>query len=195
MSKPLLDETCKNIFSVLLVSDKKLRFNELHRTLNDIGLKMSKPTLVEHLNHLKKRRLLVRKREGKQNVTYRVHWKNLEHLADAIKSRQALKHLLKNKESFNSVPIDDQITYVHNILALRNLYLLRLEVSSIIDPSKNFEHSVQYLFINRFFEFFKTWLLENCHKNKTECKEKALSMIEYNIQRYQNTLFKPAITS
>ena len=189
MVKPILDETCKKIFSLLLVSDKKLRFNELHRTLKEVGLKMSKPTLVEHLNHLKKRRLLIRKKEGKQKVFYRVNWEKLEPLGEAIKTHQALKHTLENEKNFKSFPIDEQVTYIHNILALRNLYRLRLEILDILDPSKNFEHSIQYLFINRLFEFFKTWLLENCHTNKTECKEKALNMIEYNIKHYTDTLF------
>jgi len=187
MPKRLLDETCEKIFSVLLGTDKKLRFNMLHRTLNQIGLEMSKPTLAKHLNHLKKRRLLIRRKEGKQNVTYQVNWKKLEHFGESITVR---RKLLKSKEDFDAVPIEEQVIIIHDILALRNLYRLRLEMFSIIDPSKNFEHSVQYLFTNRLFEIFKTWLLESCHKNKTECKEKALNTIEYNIQRYQKILFK-----
>ncbi|MFQ6068821.1 MAG: ArsR/SmtB family transcription factor [Candidatus Bathyarchaeia archaeon] len=189
MVKLLLDETCEKIFSLLLASDKKLRFNELHRTLNQIGLEMSKPTLIEHLNHLKKRRLVIRKKEGKQNVSYRVNWEKLEHLGEAIKTRQRLKHMLENEKVFKSFPLDEQVTYVHNILALRNLYRLRLEILDVLDPSKNFEHSIQYLFTNRFFEIFKIWLLESCRKNKSECKEKALNMIEYNIKRYTDILF------
>jgi DNA-binding HxlR family transcriptional regulator len=195
MVKPSLDETCEKIFSLLFFSDKKLRFNELHRTLNQIGLKMSKPTLIEHLNHLKKQRLLIRKREGKQNVSYSVNWKKLEHLKETIKTRQALKRMLENEKNFKSFPINEQITYTHNILALRNLYQLRLEIFSILDPSKSFEHSIQYLFTNRFFEIFKTWLLESCHKNKTECKEKALSMIEHNIKHYTDILFDKNLTN
>lgn len=190
MTSSLLDETCKKIFSFLLVSDKRLRFNKLYATLNQIGLEMSKPTLIEHLNHLKKRKLVIRKREGKQNVTYEVNWKKLEHLAEALRTQQALKHLLENKENFKSFPIEEQVTYVHNILALRNLHRLKLEILDIIDPSKNFEHSIQYLFTNRFFQLFKTWLLENCHENKTECEKKALGMIEHNIIHYTDVLFE-----
>lgn len=150
---------------------------------------MSKPTLSEHLKHLKKRRLVIRKREGKQNVTYQVNWEKLEHLSEAIETRQALKRMLENEKNFKSFPIDEQVTYVHNILALRNLYRLRLEIFSILHPSKNFEHSVQYLFISRFFEFFKTWLLESCHEDRSRCREKAMSTIEYNIKHYTDTIF------
>jgi DNA-binding HxlR family transcriptional regulator len=195
MSEPLLDETCKNIFSVLLLSDKKLRFNELHRTLNQIGLKMSKPTLAEHLKHLKKRRLLIRKREGKQSVSYEVNWEKLDYLGEAMRTRQELKRMLGNEKNFKSFPMDAQLTYTHNILALRNLYRLRLEILDILDPSKNFEHSVQYLFIHRFFELFKTWLLESCHENKAKCEKEALSMIEHNIKHYLDTLFDKKLSS
>lgn len=189
MAKPLLDETCKKIFSALLVSDKRLRFNELHRNLDQIGLKMSKPTLIEHLNHLKKQRLIKRKRQGKQNVAYEVNWEKFKYLGEAIDQQRALKHLLEDEKIFKSFPLDEKVMYVHNILALRNLYRLKLEISGIIDPSKNFEHSIQYLFITRFFDFFKTWLLESCHENKPECREKALSTIEYNIKHYTDMIF------
>jgi len=189
MGKLLLDEHCKNIFSVFLVSEKTLRFNELYRTLNNIGLKMSKPTLIEHLHHLLKDRLLIRKKEGKQNVSYAANWTKLETFQQSMKTKQFIKNLLGNEKQFKTYPIDEQVTYVTNLLTLGNLYRLKLEVQDAIDPSKNFEHSIQFLFINRFFELFKTWLLESCHASKTEKAPEALSMIDYNITRMTNILF------
>lgn len=189
MDKLLLDENCKKIFSVLLFSDKKIRFNELYRTLNQIGVKLSKPTMIEHLQHLKNKKIVTRRKEGKQKVTYQVNWKKLEHLGETIKTQQALKRTLENKENFKSFPIDEQVMYVHNILALRNLYRLKLEILDAIDPRKNFDHSIEYLFTHRFFEFFKTWLLESCNKNQAECKVKALNTIELNIKHYKDILF------
>lgn len=189
MEKPILDEVCKNIFSVLLVSDKGLRFNKLHGTLNQIGLKMSKPTLIKHLRHLQKRKLLIRKKEGKQNVSYKVNWERLETLQQSMKARQMAKNLLENKKRFKSFPINEQATYVTNILTLSNLYKLKLETQAIFNPRKNFENSIQFLFIYRFFEFFKTWLLENCQEAKTNEREKIIKTIDYNIQHIQNELF------
>jgi len=190
MQKPILDEVCKNIFSVLLVSDKKLRFNELHRTLNHIGLKMSKPTLIEHLHHLQKRKLVIRKKEGKQNISYKVNWEKLETLQQSMKTRQMLKNLLENERRFKSFPIDEQVTYVTNILTLSNLYQLKLETHAIFNPSKNFENSIQYLFIHRFFEFFKTWLLESCQEAKIEDRDRVIKTIDHNIQHIiKNELF------
>jgi len=189
MDKPLLDEQCKNIFSVFLVSEKTLRFNELYRTLNDIGLKMSKPTLIEHLHHLLKDRLLIRKKEGKQNVSYAANWTKLETFQQSMKTKQFIWNLLGNERQFKAYPIDEQVEYVTNLLTLGNLYRLKLEVQDAIDPSKNFEHSIQFLFINRFFVLFKRWLLESCHVSKTEKAPEALSIIDCNITRINNTLF------
>lgn len=188
MNKPLLDEHCKNIFSVLLVSNKTMRFNEFYKNLNAIGLKMSRPTLIEHLHHLQRHGVIRRKKEGKQNVSYAVNWQKFETLKQSIDYRQRLLHMLENEKRFKSFPIDEQAIYVTNILTLTGLYRLNLEVQDVLDPSKNFEHSLQFLLINRFFEFFKTWLLENC-KSSTENGQKTLTMIEYNINRLQNELF------
>jgi DNA-binding HxlR family transcriptional regulator len=188
VDKPLLDEYCKNIFSLLLVSDKALRFNELKKDLNDLGLKMSPPTLIEHLHHLQRHRVITRKREGRQNVSYRVNWERFETLKESMDYRKRILHILENEKRFKSFPIDEQAIYTTNILTLTGLYRLKLEIQDAIDPTKNFEHSLEFLLINRFFEFFKTWLLENC-RSSTENAQVALNTIEFNIDHVQNQLF------
>jgi len=64
-----LDNICHEIFLTLLAY-KRLRFNELHRALKKFGTDISKPALLEHLRHLIKKKLVKRKREGEQNVSY-----------------------------------------------------------------------------------------------------------------------------
>jgi DNA-binding HxlR family transcriptional regulator len=64
-----LDDVCVEIFFTLQAY-KRLRFNELHRYLKMFGTDISKPSLIDHLNHLKKKKLISRKREGFQNVSY-----------------------------------------------------------------------------------------------------------------------------
>jgi DNA-binding HxlR family transcriptional regulator len=73
MDKELLDEHCKDIFSLLLVSSKPLRFNDLRRSLNTLGLKMTTPTVSKHLRHLRARKMIIREKIGKQNVSYKVN--------------------------------------------------------------------------------------------------------------------------
>lgn len=64
-----LDDICIEIFFTLQAY-KRLRFNELHRYLKMFRTNISKQSLIEHLNHLRKQKLISRKNEGFQNVTY-----------------------------------------------------------------------------------------------------------------------------
>ena len=64
-----LDDICKEIF-LTLWAYQKLRFNALLKTLNKYGVKISQPTLKEHLRHMIAKELVIRKVEGFQNVSY-----------------------------------------------------------------------------------------------------------------------------
>ena len=67
--KSSLDDICSQIFFTL-IAYKQLRRNELLRTLKKHGLKISSPTLKEHLYHLIEKNLIEREEKGIQNVTY-----------------------------------------------------------------------------------------------------------------------------
>jgi DNA-binding HxlR family transcriptional regulator len=54
-----------------------MRFNELAKTLKKLGMEMSHPTLLDHLNHLIKERLVTRREEKAQYVTYRLNVKRI----------------------------------------------------------------------------------------------------------------------
>jgi len=190
MTKLLIDELCEKIFMTLLVSDKKIRFNKLYQALNNIGLKISRPTLIKHLNHLKKRKLIIRKQEGKQKVTYQANWEKLKHLTEITQDQKIVKIMLENKKNFQSLPIEEQTVIIQNILTLRNLHLLKVEIIGIIEPKKSFESAITHLFISQLFNIFEKWLLRNYRNNQLECKEKALPLVEYNIERYKNMLFE-----
>jgi len=64
-----LDDICSEIW-LTLIAYKRLRFNDLHRSLKMFGTDISKPTLLEHLKHLVEQKLIERKEEGFQNVSY-----------------------------------------------------------------------------------------------------------------------------
>jgi len=64
-----LDDICVEIIFTLMAY-KRLRFNQLHKYLKKFGTGISKPSLIDHLNHLKKQKLISRKHEGFQNVSY-----------------------------------------------------------------------------------------------------------------------------
>lgn len=63
-----LDGICREIF-LTLWAYKRLRFNELHRYIKKFGTDISKQSLLDHLGHLKKQKLISR-REEFQNVSY-----------------------------------------------------------------------------------------------------------------------------
>jgi DNA-binding HxlR family transcriptional regulator len=64
-----LDDICREIF-LTLQAYKRLRFSELHRYLSKFGTDISNQALLGHLDHLKKQKLISRKDEGFQNVSY-----------------------------------------------------------------------------------------------------------------------------
>jgi DNA-binding HxlR family transcriptional regulator len=64
-----LDDTCVEIF-LTLMAYKRLRFNRLHDTMKMFRARISKPSLIDHLEHLRKQKLISRKREGFQTVSY-----------------------------------------------------------------------------------------------------------------------------
>lgn len=187
MNEHFLDKTCEDLFSLLLASDKTLRFNELYRAVNDLGLKMTRPTLINHLNHLLRRKMILQQKIRKQNVSYKVNYQRFQNLEQTMKTK-VLLHVMENQERFKSFPIDEQTMYVANTMTLTNLYRLKLTVQAILEPKKTYENSLQYLFINRFYNLFNTWLLQNC-KDSKENANVSLNTIEHNIEHFTQILF------
>lgn len=188
MSIKELDSQCNKLLAVFIVSGKKWHFDEFHHELNKSSFKISKPTLSKHLKHLQKLKLITRKKEGKQQTSYDVNWEVLKHIKTTVE-RDAIKRITENKKLFGSLPIDDQVMYLTNILSLRNLEELRLYIIDIMEPEYNFEHNVQYAFIHQFYDSYKKWFLENCHAATNENKHIALKMVESNIEHFQVQLF------
>jgi hypothetical protein len=144
--------------------------------------------LHEHLRRLHAHKRICRQRTGKQNFAYKVNLQRFENLEQSLETRRMLLRILENKRRFKSFPIDEQTMYVTNILTLADLYRLKLAVQCILEPKKSHENSLQYLFTNRFYDFFETWLLQNC-KDLEESAQASLNMIERNIVRFTQVLF------
>jgi hypothetical protein len=189
MTDRVVDDQCDKIFALLITRPSPLRFVELFNTLNGLGIKMSRPTLIQHLHHLQKDRAIIRKREGKQKVYYSVNWDKFKTLKQSIQYKKDLLHLLENEKRFKSFPIDEQAIYSTNIMTLTNLRQLQLFVENTIDPSKTFEHSLQFLMINKFYQQFQNWLIESCRESK-ENAQHVLQTLELNIKRLENELFE-----
>jgi len=164
------DEYCLNIARVLLLSFGLLRFNELFRKVNEMGAKMSKPTFSEHLNHLVEKGLVIRKVEGKQQVSYFFDWKKFmikeEDLKELVKEEEPEEVMLVNKKRFNSLPIDEQVKAILLSLFEKSIRELQLDVLSAINPDHQFFHNLDKMTNRQSIDSLWEALLENCSKDK-----------------------------
>jgi DNA-binding HxlR family transcriptional regulator len=164
------NEYCLNIARVLLLSFGWLRFNELFRKVNEMGAKMSKPTFSEHLNHLVEKGLVIRKVEGKQQVSYFFDWKrftgNEEDVKELVKEEEPEEVVLAQKKRFNALPIDEQVKEILLSLFEKSIHELRLDFLIAIDPSRQFFHNLDKMTNRQSINPLWEALLENCTKDK-----------------------------
>jgi len=172
----LVDSHCSEIMLVLSAKGK-MRFNELFRTLTKgLNVKISKPSLVEHLNkHLAKKKLIIRKREGKQNVTYEY---NEEILKIPEISKEKLRELFDDMQKETShtkirrinLPIENDVdvtlydfiqTFLEDLqrrIVFRSILKLKLE-----DPKEYLEFLV---FGNPFFQARENEIVDKSLKDE-----------------------------
>lgn len=151
-----LDSICKEI-NFTLLAYRKLRFNELLRTLKKFDVKITQPTLKEHLNHLIDKGLVERKEEGFQNVSYSLikeidtlmhvppeevkKWFEAELLREDIPEELREKKISRKEifKHYNTEQLDKKvIADLSNVLSL-NLYELKsyIEYDLKIDEFQN----------------------------------------------------------
>ena len=183
-----IDEYCGKIFSLLVANQEKIRFNKLHKTLNALDVKISKPTLIQHLRHLRTKGFILRKKEGKQNVTYQVNWKKFEQLEETLRFKEIIARNLENEKIFKSKSLEDQIIFVTGVLVMTQTIYLQLNVLSILEPKGKDLHNLSYLLIYRLCDHYRQWLLDTC-KQSSENSQKAHDLLNKITKDYQNLLF------
>jgi DNA-binding HxlR family transcriptional regulator len=104
-----LDDICIKIFFTLQAY-RRLRFNELHRRLKMFGTDISKPALIDHLKHLRKLKLISRKHEDFQNVSYGLRDEIISILGlSEEETRERIERFFDDKnmpKKFRSIPFD-----------------------------------------------------------------------------------------
>ena len=183
-----LDDICVEIFFTLMAY-KRLRFNELHRYLKMFGTKISKPTLIEHLKHLKKQKLISRKREAFQNVSYGLT-DEINSLLDIPEEdvKKWVENLIEGKnlsKKFRLLPFDvkeyydkmseDQLneaTYkdLNNVLT-QNLFELKTFINYDLKIDKPETEAVFWNFVgNPLYRMLEKRIVENCRSEKYQKK-------------------------
>lgn len=182
------DEYCVKIFALLVANQEKIRFNKLHKTLNALNVKISKPTLIQHLHHLHTKGFILRKKEGKQNVTYQVNWKKFEQLKETLGFKEIIARNLENEKIFKSKSLENQIIFVTDVLTMTQVIYLQLNVLGILEPKGKDLHNLGYLLIYRLYDHYRQWLLDTC-KQSSENSQKAYDLLNKITKKYQNLLF------
>jgi DNA-binding HxlR family transcriptional regulator len=184
-----IDEHCQKILMVLLITEEKIRFNKLHRKLIKYNAKMSKPTLIEHLKHLTKDKVIQRNEESKQEVSYEINWKRLVNLSKAKQISQDIYNHVQNEKTFKSMSLSDQTAFAIGILTISQLLYLKISIDNILKPKNKLQNYYTYTILNNIYTIYPKWLLDSCKKSK-EDSQKAITVIDKVIKELLETLFK-----
>ena len=190
MVRPELDEHCKKIFAFLVLNDVPIGFNKLHKALNDSNYKISRPTLIAHLKHLQKLKIINKKMEGMQKVAYSVNYEKVDNLQFHKDFGKVAENIIKSKETFNSFDIAEKVRYISFILMIIEVNRLKNEVRSVLEPERRFEATLAFLFVKSYLERFRLYLLQTC-VNSREDAQKALTEIDRLEQTLKNEVFEP----
>ena len=183
---PELDSYCSEIMLILFAKGK-MRTNELYRTLRKLNVRLSKPSLVDHLRHLTKKNLVIRRKEGKQFITYeRNDERFLSTKEQDEKVRTIFDDLFRQGETKKfDLPVHDDAnadlySFVQMLLVdlqrrllFRSILKLKLE-----DPRQYIEFLV---FGNPFFQARENELVANSLKDE-KYQDELFSKIEELIE-------------
>ena len=183
------DKYCEKIFTVLAMSNKKIRFNELHRTLTNYNAKMSKPTLTEHLKHLIKDEIIQRHEEDKQKVSYEINWKRHKHLKKTKELSLAIANQIRNEARFKSMSLVNQTIFVTAMLTLGELLYLKLIILNVLKPEDALLNRFSFVFTTKLYNFYTPWLLDSCRKSE-ENSQKILRHINKQIKFFRESFFE-----
>jgi predicted transcriptional regulator len=186
-----LDDYCSDIM-VILWKVREMRFNEIYRAMQNRGVKHSKPTLSEHLKHLRKRKWITRTARGVQNVTYSLH-KDFNRKSDA-ESKKLLEEILSSV----GITMIESSPDVKSELVLCDILTLRLEELRLrIEIEPNIQnHALS--FGNSNCKIVENRLVNDCNKDELyrslvngKIAERLASLKEIREKALENWKTKP----
>jgi len=186
-----LDDVCSSIFLTLLAY-KKLRFNELHRTQKKLGSNISKPALSDHLKHLIRQKLVERKVEDVQKVTYGLKQEIVsildrsedipswfDNLANVLEPFDAKQYYGKMSMSELSAELDRDLKGV----LLQNLYELKAVVNFQLNIDENESDAEFWKFVgNPMYRLLEKSIADRCRES-LDYKKKFFEKIETLIEK------------
>ena len=190
-----LDETCKNIFQYLLMRNMTglgpIRYNDLLENLKEKGLKISRPTLSEHLRHLVEKEIVTRTEVSRANVNYSVNDDRGRPIRDFIERNEKYKRVIdENKDRFFSDSVREQVSHLNIILVVRSLEQLKYEVLKLLEPENSFEYNLQIMSIWTLWDYYTNWFLSSLKDRDRSDKEDVVADIEDMIEKYLDITFE-----
>lgn len=182
------DEYCEKIFMALAIIGKT-RFNKLHQKLLELNAKMSKPTLIEHLNHLVEKEIIQRNQEDRQRVSYELNWKRLKQLRKFKETNQIAIDQVRYEKKFKSMNLYQRTAFTTAMLAIGELFYLELIILNTLEPENKLQNYYSYTLIRKLFNIYATWLLDSCKESK-ENSQKILRLIHKNIKAFREPFFE-----
>lgn len=189
---PEMDDICKKMLGILMFTRSSYRFNELERNFRSEGIKETRPTIIEHLNHLIEKKLVVKTEVSSKEVWYSFNWDLWGRVDESILEGILTKRILQEKmEKFNKLTIDEQIEYVHNIDVVTNLLSLKDLMEAWIDPKLEAVYQSNLRNYDVYRTVVAARLIENCNEFGIEYAHTLLDKLNKLIDEYFNKELSP----
>jgi hypothetical protein len=173
-----LDDYCEKIFGYLAFNfDKPHYLNKLKNELSESGIKVSKPTLILHLKHLKEKKIIKKRKEGKQKLAISLNYDNLIDFEFYKKFSADLDDLLNEKAIFDSRTIEQRVKIASACLYIVETNRIKYEILKTLDPNKKFEYVMAFQFSKNLLRQYMNYLRKSCSESPANAKE-ALKVLE-----------------
>jgi predicted transcriptional regulator len=197
------DEKCEQIVDIMLIRNAfesdKLRYNELYRIVSKT-VEMTKPTFNEHIEHLKQKKVIKRKKVGKQKVYLFLNTDNLM----VEKARQIKKEmdeeLVLLDDTKKSCSWSDLLVLLSHYFAICELRETKLILNYILSPQKQRENVLAIAFQAKRMDVLRFGIISSLKnainriessEEKEDAIQRLMNLLDKAIEHAEEQLLKP----
>lgn len=171
--------------AVFIKSGQRYRFNQLYKEVKLSGIKITKPTFIEHLRHLEEKKLILKEEVDKLNISYGFNHELLGDIDRHIREQALSNRIIDEKmRKFNSLPVKDQLSYVHNMYVITDLLILRDFIDAFVDDDKELLFQVNQNDYEKRKMAVANRLLKNCQEKGESYVAELKDVLEKLIDSY-----------
>lgn len=113
-------------------------------------------------------------------MTYALNFDEIEKLIPIKILNETFQKIAQNEIAFKSKPLKEQAIILTQLLSIKELLLIRLQIQDLIDPEKKLLHNYVYAVTEENFTVYNDWFLDSCKISKY-ATQKALEFVEKNL--------------